>query len=181
MCIVLLNACSSLEKQNKPVFLDQHSQFYLQPVPKELWGHSSLQKLLITTPQDNHELLLQTELLPNQINMVGLSPAGLVLFKLTWSQEAGIQTNTNIMAKGIDAKVMLAYYQLANWPIAVIRLGLQDLLIKLSPEDQQTRDFWRGHELVFSVEHKAKHNLMTHYINHYQIKIETISQNIIEF
>ena len=139
-----------------------------------VWGQTSLQKLSISTPQDNHELLLQTELLPNQINMVGLSNAGLVLFKLTWTQELGIKTSTNILAKNIKAQVMLAYYQLANWPIKDIQLGLQDLRITLSPEDKQKRDFFRNNELIFSIKHGAKHSLMTHYLDRYQINIVCI-------
>lgn len=181
LCLLLFNACSSLQKLNEPVFLDKHSQFYLQAVPKGLWGQASLQKLLITTPQDKHELLLQTELRPNQINMVGLSAAGLVLFKLTWSKEAGIKVNSNILAKGINAQVMLAYYQLANWPIKDIQLGLKDLHIALPSDDKQKRDFFRGSELIFSVVHTPQHSLMTHYIDHYQIEIATLQQSKIEY
>lgn len=181
LCILLINACSSFQKLGKPILLDQHSQFYLQAVPKEMWGQSSLQKLLITSAQDKHELLLQTELLPNQINMVGLTAAGLVLFKLTWSTEIGLQIDTNILAKGIDTQVMLAYYQLANWPVKDIQVGLKNLHIVLSPEDKQKRDFFRGNELIFSVAHTPKHSLMTHYIDHYQIEIEMLKQSKIEY
>ena len=92
-----------------------------------MWGQASLQKLSITTEKDHHELLLQTELFPEQINMVGLSAAGLVLFKITWSSDSGVKTSSNIMTEGINAQVMLAYYQLANWPIKSVQLGLQDL------------------------------------------------------
>jgi hypothetical protein len=179
--MLLLNACSSFQKLDKPVLLDKHSQFYLQAVPKEFWGQTSLQKLLITTHQEQHELLLQTELLPNQINMVGLSTAGLVLFKLTWSKELGIKVNTNILAKGINAQVMLAYYQLANWPIKDIQLGLQDLRITLSSEYNQRRKFFRGNELIFSVAHTAKLSLMTHYIDQYKIEIETLQMGKIKY
>lgn len=181
LCMLLINACSSFQKLDNSVLLDKHSQFYLQAVPKELWGQASLQKLLITTPQDKHELLLQTELLPHQINMVGLTAAGLVLFKLTWSNEVGLKLNTNVLAKGIEAQVMLAYYQLANWPIKDIQLGLKDLHIALSPEDKQKRNFFRGNELIFSVLHTAQHSLMTHYVDHYQIEIETLQQSRIEY
>ncbi len=181
LCILLFNACSSFQELDEHVLLDKHSQFYLQPVPKELWGQASLQKLLITTPQDKHELLLQTELRPNQINMVGLSAAGLVLFKLIWSNEVGLKVDTNILAKGINAQVMLAYYQLANWPLKNIQLGLKDLYVVLSPEDRQKRDFFRGNELVFSVVYTPQHSLMTHYIDHYQIKIETLQQTKVEY
>ncbi|MEP1448375.1 MAG: DUF3261 domain-containing protein [Paraglaciecola sp.] len=178
---MLLNACSNLHNPNTPIFLDKHSQFNLQPVPKTLWGHASLQKLMITTPQDKHELLLQTELLPNQINMVGLSAAGLVLFKLSWSQEQGIQLKSNILAKDIDARVMLAYYQLANWPIQEIQLGLQNLHINLSTNHQHRRDFMRGNALIFSMEHNTNSSLMNHYLDGYQIKIETIKQGKIQY
>ena len=146
-----------------------------------MWGQASLQKLLITTPQDKHELLLQTELRPNQINMVGLSAAGLVLFKLTWSNEERLKINTHILAKGIDAQVMLAYYQLANWPLKDIQLGLQDLHVTLSSEDKQKRNFFRDGELIFSVRHTPQHSLMTHYIDGYQIKIEMLQKTEIEY
>ncbi|MBU3003480.1 DUF3261 domain-containing protein [Paraglaciecola arctica] len=181
IAVMLLNACSSWHNPNTPIFLDKHSQFNLQPVPKALWGRSSLQKLMITTPQDKYELLLQTELLPNQINMVGLSAAGLVLFKLSWSQELGIQLKSNILAKEIDARVMLAYYQLANWPIQESQLGLQNLHINLSPKNQQRRDFMRGNALIFSMEHSTNSSLMNHYLDGYQIKIDTLKQGKIQY
>jgi hypothetical protein len=181
LCFLLLNSCSSFHKVDTPILIDKQSHFYLQPVPEKLWGQASLQKLKVTTPQDKHELLLQTELLPNQINMVGLSNAGLVLFKLTWSKELGMKISTNILTKDINAQVMLAYYQLANWPIRDIQVGLQDLRIAYSPENNQKRDFFRGSEIVFSVTHDAKHSVMTHYLDQYQIQIETINQNIIDY
>ena len=181
LCILLVTSCSSYEQWDKPVLLDNHSQYYLQTVPRELWGQASLQKLLITTPVDKHELLLQTELRPNQVNMVGLSAAGMVLFKLTWSKEVGLKVDTNILAKGINAQVMLAYYQLAKWPLKDIQLGLKDLQVVLSPNNKQKRDFFRGSELIFSVLHTPQNSLMTHYIDHYQIEIETLQQTEIEY
>lgn len=179
--LLLITACSSIEQRGKPVLLDKHSQYYLQTVPKELWGRATLQKLLITTPQDKYELLLQTELRPKQINMVGLSTAGLVLFKLTWSNELGLKLDSNVLAKGINAQVMLAYYQLANWPIHDIQLGLMDIHAALSPEDKQKRLFFRGTELIFTVKHTAQRSVMTHHVDHYQINIETLQQTKIEF
>jgi hypothetical protein len=181
LCLLFITACSSFEQQVSPILLDKHSHYSVQAVPKEMWGQASLQKLLITTPQDKHELLLQTELRPNQINMVGLSAAGLVLFKLTWSNDEGLKINTNILAKGIDVQVMLAYYQLANWPLKDIQLGLKDLHVTLSSEDKQKRNFLRGGELVFSVIHTKQYSLMTHYIDHYQIEIETLQQSAIKY
>lgn len=180
-CFILLSACTSFQKLDKPVLLDKQSQFYLQTVPKELWGQASLQKLQVTTPQEKHELLLQTELLPTQINMVGLSTAGIVLFKLTWSKELGIKISRNILAKDIDAQVMLAYYQLSNWPIEDIQLGLRHLRLRISPEDKQQRDFFRDNQLIFSVNHDAKYSFMTHYLDQYKIKIETLKQNTIAY
>ncbi len=141
-----------------------------------MWGQSSLQKLTVTTPQGNHELLLQTELGSNQINMVGLSAAGLVLFNLTWSDESGLEIKNNLPTKDIEAQVILAYYQLANWPMENIQLGLKNLDLVNSPEDQQQRNFFRDNTRIFSMVHTPQYNLMTHYIDHYQIKIETLQQ-----
>ncbi|WP_340679958.1 DUF3261 domain-containing protein [Paraglaciecola sp.] len=178
LCVT--SACTSIRDPNTPIYLDSHSQYYLQAVPKALWGQATLQKLLITSPEGKHELLLQTELHATHINMVGLTSAGLVLFKLSWSANKGIKANTNILAKGLDAQVMLAYYQLANWPLAAIEAGLVDLHVRLLSTDGQTRNFFRSHELVFSVSHNQDYSLMTHYRDQYQIEIVTLQKSTLK-
>jgi hypothetical protein len=178
--LCLASACTSIHAPEKPIDLDQHSQYYLQAVPQELWGHTSLQKLRISSPEGKHELLLQTELGAKKINMVGLTPAGLVLFKLSWEVGGALTANTNVLAKGLNAQVMLAYYQLANWPLAAVQTGLVDLRATVMATDKQTRHFYRDDELVFSLVHCQNRSLMTHYLDHYQIEIETLQTSTLK-
>ena len=180
LCFFLLSACSSFEQREDRISLDNYSHYYLQPVPKVFWGQASLQKLLITTPQDRFELLLQTELRPNRIDMVGLSTAGIVLFELKWSNELGLATKTHISTQGVEAQVMLAYLQLANWPLKSVQQGLNNLQVGMSDDNIQKRQFFRQDQLVFDVISSQQHTLMTHYLDHYQIEITSLQQSKIE-
>lgn len=174
---LVLAACASTRSTNLPVKLDEQSYYYLQSTPSEMIGQSILQQLIVSVGEEQHELLLQTELIDEKINMVGLSSSGFVLFELTWDIEHGATVTTNVDMKGIQAEVMLAYFQLSNWPLDTVRLGINELTVKLSPENPNQREFYRNQQLVFSVLHTEQYSQMVHHLNQYQIDIVTLEKS----
>ncbi|WP_157884328.1 DUF3261 domain-containing protein [Paraglaciecola hydrolytica] len=180
LLMLLITACSSINHSNTAIPLDQYSQYYLQKIPTALHNQASLQKLTITSAQGKHELLLQTELRENTISMVGLSPAGLVLFNMRWSVEAGLTVESKVALNELKPEIMLAFYQLAVWPLTDIQAGLSGLKVSLSPSDNRKREFYLHDVLIFSVLHQEQHSQMIHLRDHYQIDILTLQQTQLE-
>ena len=180
LLIFMVSACTSIRQANIPVRLGVHSEYQLQSVPLKLQGLATLQQLIVTTSTEQHQLLLQIELYQEQINMVGLSPAGLVLFELSWAKGAGLKLSSKVPLKGLQPEAMLAYYQLSNWPAKDIHRGLVGMQMKISSEAGEIREFYQAGKLVFSVEHQAHSTKLVHQQDHYQIDIVTLERNQIE-
>lgn len=175
-----LAACTSIKVVTSPVKLNDHSEYELQAVPPDLQGQATLQQLIVTSNAGQHQLLLQTELYEDQINMVGLSPAGLVLFELSWTEGASLELSSNVPIGDLDPEVILAYYQLSNWPAEDILKGLVGMQLKISSQTSEKREFYRAEQLVFSVEHHVRNSKLVHQLDHYQIEILTLERTQIE-
>jgi len=179
LSFLLIISCASVVTSSEPVWIDKFTSFTLQSVPRELSGQSTMQRLKIISVKGNHELLVQTELLPEQINMVGFSSSGLVLFQLQWNSTSKIEVETKIDIDGIDAAVLLAYYQLSNWPLDIIATGLNGMEAKVSPNNVEQRQYFRQQELVFSLTKKADVTVLEHYRDKYRIEIKTLETSTV--
>ena len=175
-----LSACTSTRQVDTLVRLDEYSTYQLQAVPINLQGLTTLQQLIVTTSTEQHQLLLQTELFDNQIKMVGLSPAGLVLFELNWVKGASLELSSNIPMKDLYPELMLAYYQLSNWPAKDVVKGLVGMRLLISSQSHEKREFYRGKQQVFTVEHHFHSTKLVHQQDRYQIEILTLEQRKIE-
>ncbi|WP_158972322.1 DUF3261 domain-containing protein [Paraglaciecola sp. L3A3] len=170
---LLLNACQLLNISSARVALGENVFYQLQAVPSEFNGLISLQKLTVTREDETHQLLVQTELQNQQINMVGFSQSGLQLFQLSWQQGGALELSTNIMLPDIPAEQLLAYYQLSNWPVAKVKKGLQGIQLK-NNDKNNSREFLIGQQLIFTVQQNNQQSLMIHYRDKYQITVENI-------
>lgn len=179
LSFLLVSSCASVKRSSDPVWIDKFSSFALQPVPEELSGRSMMQKLTITSTKGNHELLIQTELLSKQINMVGFSVSGLVLFQLHWQAPSQVIVETKIDIEGVDAAVLLAYFQMSNWPVKEVAFGLKGMEARVSPKNDKVRHFFRNQELIFSLTKNSDITLLEHYRDKYRIEIETLETSMI--
>ena len=173
----LIVSCVSLTESNSRVWIDKFSSYSLQPIPNQLKNQSSMQKLKITSVKGKHELILQTEIRSEQINMVGFSSSGLVLFQLHWRVAANVEVDTKINIDGVDAAVLLAYYQLSNWPLEMVASGLTGMHANISPSNSAERQFFRQQELVFSLKRAADVTVLEHFRDNYRIEIETLQSS----
>ena len=177
---LMLSACTSTWRENSPVKLDGYSEYQLQAVPLDLQKLTTLQQLIVTSNTAQHQLLLQTELYADQIKMVGLSPSGLLLFELSWTEGISLELSSNVPIDGLDPDVILAYYQLSNWPAKDIFKGLVGMRLEISSQLGEKREFYRAEQLVFSVEHHGRNTKLVHHLDDYQIEIITLERGQIE-
>jgi hypothetical protein len=180
LLILFLTACVTTRQANTLVDLGHQSQYTLQTVPENLQGLMTLQQLIVTSNVGTHQLLLQTELHQNKVEMVGLSPSGLVLFELSWIAGAKLNLSSTINIEGIVPEVMLAYYQMSNWPVKDMIFGLKGMQVKTSNIPVHRREFYKGELLVFSVLHNPKNTVLMHNLDDYQIEILTLESSNIE-
>lgn len=178
--LIFLSACATVRHTNTLVDLGNQSQYRLQSVPEGLQGLSTLQQLIVTSKVGTHQLLLQTELHQDKVKMVGLSTSGLVLFELSWAAGANLKLSSTIDIDGIAPEVMLAYYQLSNWPVEQVISGLSGMQLKTSLKTAPKRKFYQGDLLVFSVQHTPLNSLLVHQLDGYQIEILTLESSNIE-
>lgn len=177
LCFLWVTSCAIVTKSNQQIKIDKFSRYSLQPVPKGLQGRETMQKLSITSTKGKHELLVQTELLSDQINMVGFSSSGLVLFQLQWNALADIEVATSIKIDGLEPAVLLAYYQLSNWPLESIAIGLEGMEAKISPGNPNIRQYFHQQELVFNVTTQEHMSVLEHFRDKYSIEIEFLETN----
>ena len=135
-----------------------------------------IQKLRVTSAEEEHELLLQTELRAAQVTMVGFSTSGLLLFELDWHPDSNVRVKKHVPLESFPFETLIAYYQLSRWPIASIKAGLQGIKAVVEHTDIERRQFYQNEMLLFSVKHHASYSTMTHHRDGYQINIETLER-----
>lgn len=148
-------------------------QYRLQPIPQNLQGQGRLEQLIITRDDEQHQLLMQIELHDEQLKMVGFSTAGLTLFELTWQPLTAPQSHSYVPIDGLPLTQILAYFQLANWPIDRLHIGLQGLGLNVV-EDGQVRRFEYQGQQEFSVIKTAQKSVFEHQQQHFSIEISTL-------
>lgn len=168
----LLLGCVSQTQQVEEVPLGR-GQYQLQPIPSHLQGQGRLEQLLVTRDNQQHQLLLQIELHARQIKMVGFSAAGLTLFELNWQPFGMIQSHNYVPIDGVPVTQILAYFQLANWPLESLNSGLQGIELNAS-NNGQTRQFTYHGQAEFSVVKTAQKSVFTHQQQHFTIEINTL-------
>ncbi len=166
-----LLSCNTLKLQSNQVKLSEQASYFIQAVPDELVGHTSLQKLQVAEQDNQHEFLLQTELAEDSIQMVGFSLSGIELFQLTWRQNDEVVVSK---MSDIPAQQLLAYYQLCNWPLVDIKNGLIGIDVLLSNGHSAKREFFESGSLSFSVTQNKHITQLIHHLDNYQITIETL-------
>ncbi|WP_416306496.1 DUF3261 domain-containing protein [Neptunicella sp. SCSIO 80796] len=171
--VSMLSACASHIASQQPVILDDQSQFVLQPVPAVLAGTGRLEKLQISAPDQDHQLLLQIEIFAQQVKMVGFSLSGLVLFEMKWDPVTGLESHTKVPLGDLRPEVLFAYFQLANWPDTAVQRGARGIQLH---SEENSRQFYRDEQLVFSIQTTKQTTLFDHHLQHFQIKIDKIKQ-----
>lgn len=130
--LLLISACSSITpnetaQESTSVLMD------LQAVPEHLQNRVWLEKFNFSFMGDNaklrnkfaqQDMLLQTELGQNGINLAAMSFTGIMLAQAQWQQDHQQVHSELGLAKNFDAKKILHDLQLVNWPISLIQKGL---------------------------------------------------------
>ncbi|MDN4502139.1 DUF3261 domain-containing protein [Alteromonadaceae bacterium BrNp21-10] len=173
LSVLLLHACASVTPPSDTIPLNDVSQYRLQTVPATLQGTARLERLSIHTPTDKKELLIQIEMYTSHIEFVGLSSAGLVLFEMSWQANSGYQVSMKVPTDNLNPALLLAYFQLANWPPALIKKGLTGLTL-IQEKEHSKRDFQHQGKSLFSVSETNNNRLFIHNEPPFSIVIETL-------
>ena len=163
-----------LQHKSTQVLLNKDTLYSIQPVPAVFHGYTSLQRLQVITPDNQHELIVQTELQNGRIDMVGFSQSGMQLFHLNWQPNQALAVTRNIALADLPAEQLLAYYQLSNWPLNDIQKGLKGMQIQIKQGEHETREFFIKNQLIFSLVKNNLGSTLTHYQDNYTINIQNL-------
>lgn len=154
-CLALLSACVSHQQVaiktttacGQQVMIGETVCFELLNTPDELVGQSNANVLeiryhsadksdgLATTEQKT--LIVQSQYQPNKIDLVAITPAGIPLFELAYSNKQPIKVTSYIKVDGLSPAYVLADMQLTHWPLAALNQGITGAILRESHTESE--------------------------------------------
>lgn len=165
--LMLLTGCSSVtDKQasNK----ETYQLMPLLSVPKNLQNRLWLDKFTFSFTGENSQLrnkfsqqdmLLQTELTEQGVNIAAMSFSGIILAQAQWKKGTQQVTSELGVASNFDAKKVLHDLQLVNWPMISLK---QALRAGFTVEEQINSDI-NGFSKIRHFYHNGQAIIIVHY------------------
>jgi len=170
--LILFTGCSSVVDQGAPKG-QTYQLIPLLPVPDNLQNRLWLEKFTFTFTGDNallrnqfsqQDMLLQTELTEQGVNIAAMSFSGIMLAQARWEQDKQQVFSELGLAKKFDAKKVLHDLQLVNWPLVMIKQALmEDFTVeeKINSDnngdsngDSKTRHFYHHGQAIIIVHYQ---------------------------
>jgi len=172
MGLILFTGCSTVaEKQvnSKQVY----QLMPLLPVPESLQNRLWLEKFTFSLTGENsllrneisqQDMLLQTELTENGINIAAMSLSGIMLAQAQWQKDKQQVDSELGLAKKFDTKKVLHDLQLVNWPLDMLRPALKAgfMVEEQKIEDQINSDV-NGSSKTRHFYHHGQEIIIVHY------------------
>jgi hypothetical protein len=166
--LILLTGCASVDE--KPELNKKNDQIIpLLPVPKNLQNRVWLEKFSFSFTGENAQLrnkfapkdmLLQTELTEQGINIAAMSFSGIMLAQAQWQKDKQQVTSELGLASKFDAKKVLHDLQLVNWPLATLKKTLgADFIVEEQinsgiSDFNKTRRFYHHDQAIIIIHYK---------------------------
>lgn len=167
MLFILLTGCSSVT--DKQIASKQaHQLIPLLPVPNDLQNRLWLEKFTFSFTGDNslllnkiprQDMLLQTELSEQSINIAAMSFSGIMLAQAQWQKDTQEVSSELGLASKFDAKKVLHDLQLVNWPLVMIK---QNLMAGFTVKEQINNDI-NGYSKTRHFYHHGQGIIIVHY------------------
>jgi hypothetical protein len=189
--VLLLTGCASVIKpnviDNKLVYITDGVPFRLSMPPATWQNRFLLQHLQTQVNGEKKQLLFNVEMQADGISMVGLSTSGLELFSLVMSETQDRIQVSQLPLIELEPKYVLADFQLAFWPVELLRKELPSLTIEVEKSEGSLVRVFSLKQLklitiTYSpnekyVDDKYGYNLFfEHHIRNYQLSITTLEQ-----
>ncbi|WP_175400989.1 DUF3261 domain-containing protein [Terasakiispira papahanaumokuakeensis] len=143
-----------------------------------------LQRLAVSRPDQKHTLLAQWQVHTGHLSLEALTPLGLPLLSLTYTDHQQLSTKTYIpIPEGLSAERVIADLQWAYWPIPALSEALQAgyhirQAQKTCAQGHHCRQLWYGQQLISEVDYLDQvHNTLV-IVDHqygYQLHISTLT------
>ncbi|WP_299493289.1 DUF3261 domain-containing protein [uncultured Shewanella sp.] len=126
--LLLLSACSQSLTRQTCVSLPQDSHYCLAPLLNQT--HSMTQKINIKVGAQQHELMGQLDMDPQNMTLVGVAPLGQALFTLDYDGNTLNSEQSILLGKQFKAEYLMAMLQLIYWPQQEVNHYLQGAQLK---------------------------------------------------
>ncbi|WP_298771401.1 DUF3261 domain-containing protein [uncultured Shewanella sp.] len=126
--LLLLSACSQSFTRQTCVSLPQDSRYCLAPLLNQT--HSMTQKITIQVGTQQHELMGQMDMSPNNLTLVGVAPLGQALFTLNYDGHTLHSEQSILLGKQFRAEYLMAMLQLIYWPQSEVDHYLQNAQLR---------------------------------------------------
>lgn len=126
--LLLLSACSQSLTRQTCVSLPQDSHYCLAPLLKQT--RSMTQKISIQVGTQQHELMGQLDMSPNNLTLVGVAPLGQALFTLNYDGHTLHSEQSILLGKQFKAEYLMAMLQLIYWPQQDVNHYLQNAQLR---------------------------------------------------
>ena len=138
-----------------------------------------LQSVTIEFDKQTKQLLVASEISREKLNMVAMSPAGMVLFEITWRYGSAIEVTRSEMLKNISALNILADFQLVTLPLTQLQYSLpKAVIVENGDISRMVRTITYKDESLISIEYIGNQQInFIHHQRKYQIKIKTLESS----
>ncbi|XQW84894.1 DUF3261 domain-containing protein [Thalassotalea piscium] len=172
--LLLLTACThSTLSTSVDVEISPQAHLLLELPRKALWDTELSQQMEIRYKDKVHQLVLLTGFNEKNIAVVALTPSGIPLFELTFTEDKQIKVTKHIPIESLSPEYVLADLQLVYWPIEQLNKQLSEG-ISISENEKGERLITQDKQPIIHIKKNEGNISYHHLIRHYQFTVSDI-------
>jgi hypothetical protein len=174
LLMLLLSGCTTTAiKQPGVVALTESSHYQLAKPPANMVGQGFLSLVKGQQGEEDYELLVQVEINPDSLVMVGTTVNGIELFELVWYENKPYSLKQSMLAKSIEVEYLLADFQLVHWPLALLNSQLTGAQVN---QNQQKRVVKQGEKTIIDIHFNKDSIAVKNLARDYQLTISIVEK-----